>query len=585
MRSYQRRVANGEVELNVTEWNRKSPITVVLVHGYPDSSYIWHRCAQQLARQYHVVAYDVRGAGKSDAPKDTTSYRMAYLSADFRAVIDAVSPDRPVHLVGHDWGSIQSWESVTDPDLAHRIASYTSISGPCLDHVGQWMSQRLKSAKPKALAQLVKQLRQSWYIGAFHLPWLAPMLWKSGLDKAWPKLLRHTDGVSEDETNPNQRSDGATGIRLYRANMLNRLERPKDKYTDVPVQLVVPLNDPFVSPALTDDLHQWASRLWRIEANSGHWLPLSHPQWLADKLTRFIDFIESGVDDAQAPPGLRRRQVHTPRQPLSGKLAVVTGAGNGIGRETLVALAAQGAEVIAVDIDPEALAHSVQLAEHLGASAQSECWDVSDLANWQRLADRLAAEDNCPDIVVNNAGIGMAGPFLDTEHEDWEKILGVNLWSVINGSRLFARQMVDQAVAGTIVNVASAAAFSPTRSMSAYSTTKAAVRMLSDCMRADLSNQGVRVVTVCPGFVNSGITDRATFVGETAEGQQQKRKRATSLYAKRNLTPDAVADAIIGALLSPQDEVLIGSEAYGFNWLGRLSPALSRRIARLDLAG
>lgn len=578
-----RTINNGDVRLHVREWNRRGEITVVMVHGYPDCSHIWDACAAQLAERYHVVAYDVRGAGESDAPTSTEAYHLDHLTADFRAVIDALSPDRPVHLLGHDWGSIQSWESVTDPNLAGRIASYTSVSGPCLDHIGHWMAQRLKRRKPKGLAQVAKQLSHSWYIGAFHLPWLAPALWKSRLGSAWPTLLQHLGDVDAADTNPNQQRDGINGIRLYRANIRPRLRAPRDRPTSVPVQLIVPLKDPFVSPALMEDLHQWVPRLWRVDVHAGHWLPLSQPQYLAAKLARFIDFIESGDSDDQAAAGLRRRQITGPGQALTGKLAIVTGAGNGIGRETLLTLAERGADLIAVDINPDALASSVVQAEALGASVQGECWDVSDANAWASFAARLAAEDNCPDIVINNAGIGMAGPFLDTAHQDWEKILGVNLWSVINGSRLFARQMVDNAVAGTIINVASAAAFSPNRSMSAYSTTKAAVRMLSDCMRADLADQGIRVITVCPGFVNSGITDRTTFVGETADGQQQKRHRATSLYTKRNLGSHAVADAIVKAVSRPRNEVLVGSEAYGFNWLGRLSPALARRLARLNL--
>src|SRR5688572_25690092 len=123
--------------------------TVVLVHGYPDASVVWDDVAARLASDHHVVTYDVRGMGHSAAPTGPHPYRLARLADDLFAVIDAVSADAPAHVVGHDWGSIQSWEAVTDPDRNHRIASYTTLSGPCLDHVGHALRARLRHPSPR----------------------------------------------------------------------------------------------------------------------------------------------------------------------------------------------------------------------------------------------------------------------------------------------------------------------------------------------------------------------------------------------------------------------------------------------------
>ena len=585
MNEINRTITVNGVNLHVREWNPEAQPTIVMVHGYPDSSHVWDATAQLLAERFHVVVYDVRGAGESDAPKHTKAYSLEHLAGDFRAVINAVSPKRAVHLVAHDWGSIQSWESVSDPAMASRIASYTSISGPSLDHTGYWIGQRLKSGKPSEYHKVVNQLIHSWYIGAFHLPGFAPALWNTGLDKLWPSILERVEGVGEACPNPSQRKDGVTGVRLYRANMSQRLTAPQEKRTTVPVQLIVPERDKFVTVELLDDLYKWVPRLWREDVDAGHWLQVSHPQLVVDRVSRFVDFIESGADDNEAPVALRRLQTDDQRKKYSGKLALVTGAGNGIGRETLLALAEQGADVIGIDIDPVALDRSIELAQLLGANAQAHVMDVSDAAAWEAFAAELEANNDSPSILVNNAGIGMAGPFLETSAKDWEKILGVNLWSVIHGSRLFGQQMAKAGRRATIVNVASAAAFTPTRTMTAYSTTKAAVRMLSDCMRADLADSGIRVITVCPGIVNSGITDRSNFVGQDEAGENQKRARASALYARRNLSPKAVASGILDAIDGSNDEVLVGVEAYGLNWLGRFAPKLARRIARYDLAG
>ncbi|RAE79218.1 short chain dehydrogenase, partial [Burkholderia multivorans] len=115
-------VASGDLTLAVRTWGDPARSPVVLVHGYPDDSSVWQQVAPLLARKHYVIAYDVRGAGLSSAPKRTADYRLAKLTDDFVAVIDALCCGRAVHLVAHDWGSIQGWEFVTEPRLAGRIA-------------------------------------------------------------------------------------------------------------------------------------------------------------------------------------------------------------------------------------------------------------------------------------------------------------------------------------------------------------------------------------------------------------------------------------------------------------------------------
>jgi len=186
-------VSRDGVDLAVRTWSADKSPTVILVHGYPDANHVWEKVAERLSRDFKVVAYDVRGAGNSSVPQGRAAYKLRELRDDLHAVMDAVSPNDKVHLVGHDWGSIQTWESVTDPDAENRIASYTTLSGPCLDHVGQWMKARLREQK---IGVVLNQLSHSWYIGAFQLPVLAPALWKAGLAKAWPKVLRRTENTS-----------------------------------------------------------------------------------------------------------------------------------------------------------------------------------------------------------------------------------------------------------------------------------------------------------------------------------------------------------------------------------------------------
>ena len=291
-------VKSGNVDLAVYAWgSHGEKPTIVMVHGYPDSARVWTACAEMLKARYHVIAYDVRGAGRSSRPRRIADYALDHLVSDLGAVIDAVSPQRPVHLVCHDWGSIQCWEAVTTAALQNRIASYTSISGPSLDHAGHWVAQRLKSGTPKKIAQVARQFARSWYVFMFQLPMLAPAAWKLGLGKRWPAILHKTEGFRPPPS-ATQTQDGCDGVKLYRANFFSRVFAPHQRHTGLPVQLIVPARDPFMVPEIWDDLAQWVPRLWRRDIDAGHWLPLSHPQQVAAWAAEFAEFVDSGVESA-----------------------------------------------------------------------------------------------------------------------------------------------------------------------------------------------------------------------------------------------------------------------------------------------
>jgi pimeloyl-ACP methyl ester carboxylesterase len=282
----------------VTEWGERGRPTVVLLHGFPDTSAVWAPVARSLSANFHVVAYDVRGAGRSDVPRTRRGYALSLLIDDLTAVVDATSPDAGVHLVAHDWGSIQGWEAVTTKGLDDRVASYTSISGPPIEHAALW-ARRHRSLRPPDLRLTLRQARHSWYIAYFHLP-VAPELMMRNQRAAalWASRLHRVERVPTDDEwpAPTFDADFAHGVNLYRANMLPRMRHPAVRHTDVAVQLIVPTRDRYIMPELLDGIEDWTSCLWRRPVDAGHWLIRSDPDVVAKWVRELVTFIATGEE-------------------------------------------------------------------------------------------------------------------------------------------------------------------------------------------------------------------------------------------------------------------------------------------------
>jgi NAD(P)-dependent dehydrogenase (short-subunit alcohol dehydrogenase family)/pimeloyl-ACP methyl ester carboxylesterase len=560
-----------------TEIDPQRP-TVLAIHGYPDNHHLWDGVAEHLGDRYNLFAYDVRGAGESERPAARSDYRFSQLVSDIGAVIDSLGVGR-VHLLAHDWGSIQTWAAVTDPTVMDKVASFTSISGPHLNYAGKF----LRSARtPRGLVDVIRQFFASGYIWFFLTPGLPELLIRAGVGVKLIEAFGRI-GNSSTQTRPGDpvRSTGdyVNGLNLYRANMPGPFLAPGAKLPDttVPVQVLVPRMDMFVTPALqrfTGSI-PLGSRVVPIEG--GHWVVTARPDVIARLAAEWIDRHVSGAFAAAST-------VQTGPRSVRGKLALVTGAGAGIGRATAVELARQGADtVVIVDRDLAAAQDTAAAVREAGAGAAAYQADVSDEAAINALAAQVNSDHGVVDILVNNAGIGMAGRFLETTSENWDNILGVNLRGVLNGSRAFATQMVDRGQGGTIINVSSAAAFLPSKSMIAYGTTKAAVLAFSESLRADLADDGITVTAVCPGFVNTNIAKNTVYAGMTSDEQESARHKADVAYRRRNYTPEATAKAIVKAVKSGPPVLPIAAESRVGYALRRISPSLIRLLARYDI--
>jgi short-subunit dehydrogenase/pimeloyl-ACP methyl ester carboxylesterase len=561
-----------------TEIDPQRP-TVLAIHGYPDNHHLWDGAAEYLGGRYNVVAYDVRGAGESERPAARSGYRFPQLISDVGAVIDSLGVEQ-VHLLAHDWGSIQGWAAVTDDTVMNKIASFTSISGPHLNYAGKF----LRSARtPRGVFDVVRQFMASGYIWFFLCPGLPELMIRAGLGV---KVIEIFGRIGNSSTRAQSAApvrstrDYVNGLNLYRANMPAPFLAPGKQLpqTGVAVQQLVPRMDLFVTPALQRFTGSIPPRSRVVPIEGGHWVVTARPDVIARLTSEWIDRVVSG--GAPSGPSV----VGKGQRDVRGKLALVTGAGAGIGRATAIELACKGARtVVIVDRDLAAAKETATAVQEAGSDAAVYQVDVGDESAMNTLAAQVNDEHGVVDILVNNAGIGMAGRFLETTPEHWDNILAVNLRGVLNGSRVFGSQMVERGQGGTIINVSSAAAFLPSKSMIAYGTTKAAVLAFSESLRADLADEGIAVTAVCPGFVNTNIAKSTVYAGMSAEEQERARQKADAIYRRRNYTPEATAKAIVKAVKTAPPVLPIAAESRVGYALRRISPSLVRVYARFDL--
>ena len=279
------RIAATDVELSLQISGPEDAPVVVLVHGYPDNRTVWDLVVDDLERDHRVATYDVRGAGESTAPPSRSGYKMNRLVDDLVAVLDVVAPDgRPVHLVGHDWGSIQLWGAVmresNDARLRGRLASFTSISGPGTDLIAHFLRNGLRQRRFGALG---RQLLHSWYVAAFQVPFVPELVFSrlGGRIRSILEKRQQLDGHWDDET---FRADARNGLNLYRANRLDF----RRTTTAVPVQLIVPTKDAFVTPAIFDDVESFAPDLRRLDVVANLWVVQTQPQVVADAVRAFV---------------------------------------------------------------------------------------------------------------------------------------------------------------------------------------------------------------------------------------------------------------------------------------------------------
>ncbi len=257
---------------------------------------------------------------------------------------------------------------------------------------------------------------------------------------------------------------------------------------------------------------------------------------------------------------------------LDHKTFVVTGGGNGVGRELVLSLLARHACVAAVDINAEALKETEQLAkEYTGCLSTYEV-DITNRSAVERLPEQILSNHQVIDGIINNAGI--VHPFLSVEESDYEtirRVFEINFFGTLHITKTFLPYLAAQPEA-YIVNVSSFGALSPVPGETIYGASKAAVKMLSEGLLMELDKTSIKILSVLPGGINSDIISNSNADSNMEVG------RLRSKFAFLLLSPKRAADIIIRGIEKNRKRIVLGVDARLVNCFSRLSPGLFAKI-------
>lgn len=262
-----------------------------------------------------------------------------------------------------------------------------------------------------------------------------------------------------------------------------------------------------------------------------------------------------------------------------GKTFVVTGGGSGIGREVVLGLVRRGARVAAVDLRADRLAETAQLAGTDADRISRHELNVTDVAAVHALPQEVVDAHGAVDGVLNVAGIIQKfAPFAELEESDIERVLMVNFWGVVNMVKAFLPHLLERPRAA-IVNVSSMGAFIPVPGQTVYGASKAAVKLLTEGLHAELRDTNVKVTVVFPGAVATSITENSgVHIPAVAGGNDNAANRKV-------LPPKDAAETIIKGLEKGSYRVLVGRDAQVMDWFTRLVPERAMTMIADQMAG
>ena len=261
-----------------------------------------------------------------------------------------------------------------------------------------------------------------------------------------------------------------------------------------------------------------------------------------------------------------------------GKKMFITGAGSGIGYQTALVFAEGGADIIASDVNMVGLEQLRPEIEKLGRQCHIHRLDVSDETAYIELVNQLESAGLIPDIVINNAGLGIMSPFLQTTTEEWQLTLNVNVMGVVFGCRLFSALWQQRGMPGHLVNVASMASIAPPANLSAYVASKYAVEGLCEVLAMEFQGSDIKVSCLHPGVINTAIVQDSSRTHMAPD----EVARLQRYYVEHGAHPRVVAEDIARGVIAGAGTILSGDGVGKVALMKRLLPRKTFRKLLID---
>lgn len=257
-------------------------------------------------------------------------------------------------------------------------------------------------------------------------------------------------------------------------------------------------------------------------------------------------------------------------QALSGKVAVVTGAGSGIGRALAAQLASEGCALALADINAESLKSLQAELKNRPVRVTTHVLDVASRTAVYAFADEVLARHGSAQLIINNAGVSVSQTVAELTYEDFEWIMGINFWGVVYGTKAFLPHLLANNE-GHIVNISSVFGIVSVPTQGAYNASKFAVRGFTEALRQEVAHTGVRVSCVHPGGIKTNIARAGRFYRDIS-GSKDAGRAAARFEQIARTTPAAAAQVIIDGIKSDAPRILIGADARLIDRLQRLLP-------------
>lgn len=260
-------------------------------------------------------------------------------------------------------------------------------------------------------------------------------------------------------------------------------------------------------------------------------------------------------------------------------VAVITGAGSGIGQALALRFAQEGIAGVAIaDLNEKGLEETFSMVEKTGVAVSKHVVDVSKLAEIQRFADEVIAKQGRATHLVNNAGVGVLGTFQQLSLEDFEWLMNINFWGVVYGCNVFLPILLKQDSAH-IVNISSVFGMIAPPEQTAYCASKFAVRGFTESLRHELQETNVRVSSVHPGGIKTNIARNSRIGKNTPE---EYKKQGVEFFDKvAQTSPEKAADVIVKGIKAENPRILIGADAKAINIVQRLFPKKYLKVFEL----